>query len=408
MKEKSLNILVVCAYYHPAIVYGGPVPAAHSLNRALVERGHAVTVYTTDADGTGNLEVSTGCEVMVDNIPVYYFKRWWFGRAAKPFNLFLCPDMGEKLGRLKTGDYDLILSHAGFTDPSRMLAKAAKRAHIPYFYYTHGGFEPWRINFKRLKKRIYLGLLEGRILQQAAGIVVCNESEIKSLDKMGITAPMQRIPWGIDPPEDLLKPPRSELQELFPQLAGKLYILFLSRLHPMKGLEMLIPAFARVAPRFPGWNLVLAGPDEGGYREVLEGLIEQQSIRDRVFLTGLVKGRAKGALFTHADIFTLPSFSEGFSVSIAEALAYERPVIITTTCYVPEVEEGKCGLVVQPEIDALVQALGQMMQDEGLRRACSRNTRRVASEHFTWEAVTEKSLTFYAAAMEHQAMMQAS
>lgn len=401
--KKALNILTVCAYYHPALVYGGPVPAAHNLNRALVKSGHSVTVYTTDANGTGDLEAPTGCAVMVDEMPVYYFKRWWFGREAKPFSLFLSPAMGKKLAQLRPGDYDLILSHAGFTDPNRMMAKAAQRAQIPYFYYSHGGFEPWRLNFKRLKKKVYLGLLEGKILQQSAGIVVCNEAEIKSLEKMGITAPIKRIPWGIDRLEDLPKPDRSELEERFPQLAGKPYVLFLSRLHLLKGLELLIPAFARVASRFPDWRLVLAGPDEGGYRQVLEGLIEQAGIGDRVLLPGLVKGDDKAALLANAEIFTLPSFSEGFSISISEALGYGRPVVITTTCYVPEVQEWSGGLTVEPDIEALIEALSRMMADEGFRKTCSQNAQRLAAEHFTWEAVTRESLAFYSEGMERHA-----
>jgi glycosyltransferase involved in cell wall biosynthesis len=407
--KKPLNILVVCAYYHPAIVYGGPVPAIHGLNKGLVEHGHAVTVYTTDANGTGDLEVPTGSAAMVDEVPVYYFKRWWFGRAAKPFTLFFCPDMGHKLARLKPGDYDLIINHAGLSDPGRMVAKAARRANIPYFYYTQGIFAPWAINYKRLKKKIYLALIEGRILQHSAGIVVCNETEIKSLEKHGITAPVKRIPWGIEPPENLVKPDRRALAELYPQLAGgNPYILFLSRLHPSKGLELLIPAFARVALQFPDWHLVIAGPDERGYKKVLESLIEQVGIRDRVLLPGMVTENGKAALFANADIFTLPSFSEGFSISIAEALGYGRPVIITTSCYVPEVEEGRCGLIVQPDIDALAQALSNLMGDSGLREACSLNTRKLAAEHFTWEAVIRESLAFYSEGMERHAALPRS
>jgi glycosyltransferase involved in cell wall biosynthesis len=402
--QNSLNILVVCAYYHPAIVYGGPVAALYGFTKNLIKSGHAVTIFTTDADGTGNLEVPTGCEVMVDGVPVYYFKRWWFGRTAKPFTLFFSPDMGKQLARLKPGDYDMVVVQASFLDPGRMAAKAAKRANIPYFCYTQGSLAPWAINHKWLKKRIYLGLIEEKILQQSAGIVVCNDTELEYLKRIGITAPAKRIPWGIDSPESLVKPDRRALAEMFPSLAGgNRYVLFLSRLHPVKGLELLVPAFARVAPHYPDWRLVIAGPDEGGYQKVLESMIEQLGAGDRIIVTGMVKESGKAALLANAEVFTLPSFSEGFSMSVAEALGYERPVVITKTCYVPEVQEWNCGLTVQSDIEALAEALSQMMRDKDFRRACSQNAHRLAVEHFTWEAVMRVSLEFFTEGMKRHA-----
>ena len=112
----------------PALVYGGPGPALHRLNRELIRQGHEVTVYTTDANGTGNLEVPLGEEVAVDGVGVWYFRRWWFGRTRKPLTTFISRELARKLDHLRPGEYDLIYSAGSFADPGRLAAAAGGAA----------------------------------------------------------------------------------------------------------------------------------------------------------------------------------------------------------------------------------------------------------------------------------------
>lgn len=390
-----MKILVVSSYYQPAAVYGGPVQSIHLRNMALTAQGHTVHTYTTDANGTGDLEVPTGRPVWVDGLPVTYFPRWWFGRQRKPFSLFFSPAMGKALRQLQPGDYDLMLLHATFGDPGRLAARAARRTGIPYICYPHGTFEAWALNHKKWKKRLYLAFIEEGILKRAAGLVVCNDGETQELRRLGIQTRVRRIPWGVDFPLMEEQPGCSRLGELWPILDGRSFILFLSRLHPKKGLDLLIPAFAALAKDFPHWLLVLAGPDEGRYRQTLENMARELAISDRVLFPGLVTGEAKAALLAHADLFALPSYSEGFPVVVGEALGYGRPVIITTSCYIPEVAAQGAGLVIPPEKEALTRALREMLSDAAMRQSCSLNARRLAETTFTWEAVARQSLEFY-------------
>ncbi|MGQ9921843.1 MAG: glycosyltransferase [Desulfobacca sp.] len=383
------------SYYHPAAIYGGPVPAIRQLNQVINRLGHQVTVFTTDANGRGDLEMPKGQPVLVDGLPVTYFPRWWFGQAEKPFSLFFSPALGKALRQLRPGDYDLMLVHATWGDPGRLAARAARRLGLPYFCYTHGTFEPWRMAYKKRKKQIYLALVEGNILRRAAGIVVCNEAEASYLRKLGIRTPSRRIPWGVDIKDPAEIPPYSSLTTIFPVLANRPFILFLARLHPMKGLDILIPAFADVAKDFPDWLLVVAGPDEGGYRSQVENMVAANGIIHRVLFTGLVTGDVKSALLGHTNLYVLPSYSEGFSVSVTEALSYGRPLVITDTCYVPEVAQYEAGRVVPGARPALAEALREMMSDNDLRRQCGSNAIRLAQTEFTWEAVAQKSLDFY-------------
>jgi glycosyltransferase involved in cell wall biosynthesis len=359
-----------------------------------------VTTFTTDANGTGALQTPPGKPVSVDGLPVTYFRRWWFGRSKMPANLFFSPELGCKLRKLPPGEFDLFVVHASFCDPGRVAAAAAKRTGTPYICYTHGSFEPWAINHKHWKKMVYWAFIEKRILNEAAGIVVCNQAEIEQLRRLGIKSPIRRIPWGVDLPNRETLPTRRRLEELWPPLKDRPFGLFLSRLHPKKGLDLLVPAFASLAREFPDWLLVLAGPDEGGYRAQVERMIRDLALEDRVICTGLVGGEAKAALLAHADLFVLPSYSEGFPMVVAEALGHGRPMVITPTCYVPEVAQGGAGLETPPEKEALTGALRNMMRDEAFRHQCSKRAYEVARKYFTWQSVAEQSLKFYREVIE--------
>jgi glycosyltransferase involved in cell wall biosynthesis len=268
-------------------------------------------------------------------------------------------------------------------------------AGIPYIYYTHGCYEPWAFRHKQWKKQIYWELIEKKILARAAGIIVCNEAETAQLRALGIRTPIRRIPWGVELPDSSKRPSREKLEMLFHSLSGRPFILFLSRLHPKKGFDLLIPAFYSLAQAFPEWLLVLAGPDEGGQQAVLESMVKEASLTERVIFTGMVTGEAKEALLSNAGVFVLPSYSEGFPMVVAEAIGYGNPAVITETCYVPEVEKDGAGLVVKPNRAHLTCALRNMLQDNNFRRNCAARAPEVARQHFSWEAIAEKSLLFY-------------
>ncbi len=397
-----MRILVVSSYYYPASIYGGPVKSIHKRSLYIKRLGCHLLTFTTAANGCNDLSLPLEQPVDTDGLPVIYFSRWWFGRWQKPFTLFFSPAMGRQLRQLQPGDFNLVLIHAVWGDPGRMAAAAARRARTPYIYYTHGCFEPWALRHKQWKKWLYWKLIEKRILQGAAGIVVCNEAEAEQLRTLGIRTPIRRIPWGMEMPVQGQIPLREKLELSFPNLKHRPFFLFLSRLHPKKGLDMLIRAFALLAHEFPDWLLVLAGPDEGGYRSYLEKLARDFGIAERVIFTGMVTGEAKAALLSHADLFVLPSYSEGFPVVVGEALGYGLPMIITTTCHVPEVETEGAGLVVPPEMESLTAALRDMMGNESLRRQCGANAYRLARTRFTWDAVAQKSMTFFREVIDSQ------
>ncbi|MGP8106588.1 MAG: glycosyltransferase [Desulfobaccales bacterium] len=394
-RANKLKILMVSAYYMPATVYGGPGPALHQLNRELIRQGHEVTVCTTDANGTGNLEVPLGREVSVDGVPVWYFRRWWFGRTHKPFSVFISRELAKKLNTLRPGEYDLIYSAGSFCDSGRVASGAARRTGTPYIYHTGGTFTRWALGHKYWKKKIYLSLVEKRILMAAGGIISRNPAEIEQLRRLGYHSLIRRIPLGVDLQEFRTGLGRGDLEGLYPSLRGRPFLLFLGRLHPVKGLDLLIPAFGELARQFPEWILVLAGPDERGYLNQVNQLIQDHDLTNRVLLTGLVGGDRKAMLLSQAEFLVLPSYSEALSMVVAEALGYGKPLVITDTCCRPEVADEGVGLVVPPEKEPLTRALSEMMASDELRRSCSAKIPEMVRRHYSWETIARNTVDFF-------------
>ncbi len=173
-------------------------------------------------------------------------------------------------------------------------------------------------------------------------------------------------------------------------------MLFLGRLHPKKGLMMLVRAWARSASSFDDAHLVLAGPDFEGTRATLGGLVDELGIRHQVTFTGMLAGPMKWSALAMASVFALPSFSEGFSVAVLEALGMGLPVIVTRACNIPEVAESRCGWVVESEQSAVEVAI-----EESLRLAA--HDRKMMGERgmalvagrFTWPVVGKQMAEVY-------------
>ena len=171
-------------------------------------------------------------------------------------------------------------------------------------------------------------------------------------------------------------------------------VLFLSRLHPRKGLADLVEAWARV-PR-TGWRLVVAGPDSNGQRALLEARCAAGRLDD-VSFPGEVLGEAREALYARADLFVLPSFSENFGLVVAEALARGVPVITTRGTPWQELETRRCGWWIDPGVAPLAEALqGAMALSDGARRDMGLRGRQLVSDAYTWERCVEQMLAWYA------------
>ena len=220
--------------------------------------------------------------------------------------------------------------------------------------------------------------------------------EADSARQCGVTSPVAVVPNGVDTePFDSL-PSETEVEKHWKQLTGRRVVLFLGRIHPKKGLEHLLRAWAHLPESLKDWRLVIAGPDEVGTRGRLEAMTVSLGAADRVTWVGPVYGREKQALWSKADAFVLPSFSEGLSCAMMEAAAAGLPVVATPQTILDGLVEADGGLAAPPEEAAWTATLTSLLGlSDDQRRAMGRRARELINQRYTWPRVAEQMAAVY-------------
>lgn len=369
-----MKLLHVVPTYAPAWRHGGPIRAVHGLCKALARRGHEVTVFTTDVDTDGAVPVEK--PVRLDGVEVWYFP------VRTPRRLYRSPAMGRALASRVKG-FDLVHLHSVFLWPTSTAARAAERAGVPYLLAPRGMLVPDLLRRRgRLRKALWIRLVERRTIAGAAGLHVTADLEAAEASRLGLPVPEAFVvPNGVDPE------PYPEGAHLSPAVQGVLdrgpFLLFLGRVSWKKGLDRLIPALAHV----PGVSLAIAGNDDEGYRPKLERLL---GVSDRVIFLGPVDGNDKAALLHRAAALVLPSYSENFGNAVLEAMAAGRPVVVTPEVgLAPVVREAGAGIVVEGDPDRLGPALRELLADPRLDEMGRRGAME-AARRFGWDAVAER------------------
>ena len=383
-----MRILHVVPSYLPAWRYGGPIRSVHGLARAQAAAGDAVSVFTTDADGAGRLDVPTDRPVDRDGVAVHYFP------VGAPRRLYRSPAMGRALGATIHG-FDVVHLHSVFLWPTWAAARAAESAGVRYFVSPRGMLVEDLIQERgALRKRLWIRLVERRTLARAAGIVVQSELERRHLEALGLAlAPVAVVPNGVEArkPEGSIE--GSQEPAVAAGLGGAPFVLFLGRISWKKGLDRLIEALAAI----PGVTLAVAGNDDERLLPSLQELARRTGVAGRVRFVGEVHGAAKGWLLDHAAVFCLPSSSENFGLAALEAMAAGRPVVVSSEVGLASLPEAAPGLVVAPAGPAaLAAAISGLIGDP--RRAAELGARaaRIAGEHFAWPGIAAATREVYA------------
>lgn len=366
---------------------GGPSSVAPELAKALVANGVEVHIVTTDYFAEGE---RTPREVEIDGYKTFYLRRTGTGSFVYS---------GELKAWLQTHirDYDLIHIHTVFAYPTYAASRIAQRASTPYIITPHGMLEPWCLAYKSWKKQPYMKLVERRTLQRAAAIHALAKAEQRNIRQLGIETEIFVVANGMNPDEFEDLPSRKVFETAFPETKNKRLLLFLSRLDPKKGVDILLHAYAELLaePDIGDLHLVIAGPDLVNYKIQLEEIVKQRGITSAVTFTGMLTGEMKLAALASADVFALPSHSEGFSMAILEAMAAGCPVVITEACNFPEVAEFNAGFVIQPDETQLIGKLKRLLSDENLRCAMAGRARALVGEFYGWNKIARQLIERY-------------
>jgi glycosyltransferase involved in cell wall biosynthesis len=265
------------------------------------------------------------------------------------------------------------------------IAGLARARGLPRIVSTRGMLEPWAIRHKRWKKAVAWLLYQRCDLERATALHATAPEEAANLGPYRLSPPVHIIPNGVDLPN---LPPRR------PPDGAKRTAVFLGRIYPVKGLPMLIDAWARVRPA--GWRLIIAGPDEGGHLAEVEAKVAAAGLGDIVSFPGAVLGEAKTALLRDADLFVLPSHSESFGMAVAEALGHEVPVLTTTAVPWPELAQRGGGWRVEPTAEGLTGGLRiAAATDSTILRRMGEAGRTLISSDYGWLDVAQRLAALY-------------
>lgn len=348
----------------------GPGYSVPMLCRALAARGHEVALHTLARDQAP---------------PQPGIRHLSHAPSAGPSRLGVSNAMRRGLVEA-AGAADLVHNHGLWMAPNVYSAMAASAARKALVISPRGTFSPVALRRSAWLKRVFWTLAQGRAVRAAAALHATSEQEYRDIRARGLAQPVAVIPNGIDIPE-------AAATGAGPGALRRL--LYLGRLHPIKGLEVLIQAWANTAQRFPDWELSLVGPGEAAYRGKLERLAADLGA-PRVSFAGPAYGAAKGEAYCGADLYVLPSFSENFGMSVAEALAAGLPVIATTgTPWSALVAEG-CGWQVEPKAEPLAAALAEAMaRPPETLAAMGARGRTWMARNFSWARVAAEMEVFY-------------
>jgi glycosyltransferase involved in cell wall biosynthesis len=297
-------------------------------------------------------------------------------------------------------EHDIVHIHELWHFPAYAAAEAAKDAGKPYVVTIHGGLSDWAVNHKAIKKRVYMMLAQRRVLNGAACLQAFTDAEAAQIEAQGFENPVAVIPNGIWPQDFEDAPAADVFLNRFPETRGRRIVLFLGRLHPIKGLEVLIDSFTAVMSQVADAHLVIAGPDEGDYAAELRQRIEALGMGERVTFTGMLNRREKLSALRAAGVFALPSHSEGFSMTLLEALACGTPVIASRNCNFPEIESYGAGCIVDADPAELSAAIRHTLAPEARRDLIGESGKRLVSNHYTWPGIAERIAEMYRKAIE--------
>ena len=271
----------------------------------------------------------------------------------------------------------------------------AARTGKPYLVSPRGMLDEWALRNSRIKKIIAGLLFEKAHLKKAACIHALCESEANSIRAYGIKNPICVIPNGVNIPEDI-GICDSPWQGKIPD--GAKVLLYLGRIHPKKGLSLLIKAWSDLQKdkAVGDWHLAIAGWGTGDYESVLRKMVDELNVKDRIHFMGPEFGAGKDAIFRSADAFVLPSLSEGLPMAVLEAWSYGLPVLMTPQCNIPEGFTANAALTIDPEQGSIRKGLTDMMDmADNDRREMGCRGLDLVRKSFLWPDIAERMIEVY-------------
>ena len=396
-----MRILHVIASLDPR--HGGPVSGLQGLAGAWRDMGHEVEIACLDPVDAPWL-ASQRLPVVAHGGPGLRLT----GRHLRPpFARYGYTTRLAKWLRTHRSRFDVVVVHGLWNYTSIGSWRGLHPGQTPDFLFTHGMLDPWFRRAQPLKgflKALYWRLLERRVVRDARLVFFTAEEErrLAGISFQPYVAREQVVGYGTSVPDFDVPNQTAAFYQVAPDLRERKFILCLGRIHPKKGLDILIRAFARDAQPRSDIDLVIAGPDSTGIVDKLASLSDALGVAARVHFLPMLTGDAKWGAYHAADFFALASHQENFGVVIAEALAAGKPVLTTTKVAIwREIEAAGAGVIVEDSADSVEQGLLALYsQKPGERRTMEAAARRLYEERYDFCRVAADLIDVFAAASE--------
>jgi glycosyltransferase involved in cell wall biosynthesis len=381
-----------------SLVYGGPSQMVQGLSAALSGLGEQVgqvTILTTDSNGDVDeapLQVPLGIPVAQDGYEIIHFRCSPFRRYK--FSTELLSWLWANAHR-----YDIAHIHALFSPVSTAAATVCRWRQLPYLMRPLGTLDPADLQKKKQIKQLYARLLERPNLAGAAAIHFTSEQEAQVSERFGVNTPDVVIPLGVALPQ---LPERATAQAAiraqFKIPAERPIVLFMSRIDPKKGFDLLLPALTKLHEQNRPFHFLLCGanPQDRAYETSIRDQIESSAWASWATLSGFISGELKAQILSAADVFVLPSYYENFGIAVAEAMAAGLPVVISDQVHIwPAIKAAQAGWVVPCEVAALSQVLDEALADAEGRSQRGKKAQRCAQANYSWQAIAQRMTQTY-------------
>ncbi|MDJ0505112.1 MAG: glycosyltransferase [Aphanizomenon sp.] len=374
-----------------ATVRGGPSQAILEMVKALRKNDIDAEIITTNDNGEDILDVPLGKFINYQQVPVQFFPRFspsiHFLREfafSRELTIWLWQNIRN---------YDLLHIHGIFSYAPSIAMVIARCQKVPYIVRPYGLLCEWSLQQKELKKKLYLKLLETANLNHSQSIHFTSILEQKEASLLNLTSSSFILPLGIYTPQRILNT-REKLKKHLNIPADEPIVLFLSRLHPKKGLDYLIPALGKLSHyRF---TFIIAGSGDLDYENELKTLVTTHEIKEKTYFAGFVKGEIKDLLMQGADIFALTSYSENFGISVLESLAAGTPVIITPGVALSDiVQQQHLGYVTELNINDIATTIQNFLDHPQAAKKMGDSARKFILDNYTWDSIALKMISVY-------------
>jgi glycosyltransferase involved in cell wall biosynthesis len=383
-----MRILHVISSVNPA--GGGPIEATNQFALVMDKNGHHSEIASLDPPDAPHVGRSP--------LPVHPLGP---SRSSYAYSPRFVPWL-----KANRGHYDIVVVHGIWQFQSFGTWRALRNSSTPYVIYTHGMLDPWfkkRYPLKHLKKWMFWPWSDYRVLRDAQAVLfTCEEERILARKSFWLYRCNETIvSYGIAGSTGQADVEVEEFFKRYPDLRNKRLALFISRIHPKKGCDLLLEAFAQVLAPLGDWHLVIAGPDQVGLQRKLTQRAEALGIASHVTWTGMITGAMKWGTIRAAEIFVLPSHQENFGIVVAEALAAGVPALISNKVNIwREVESGGAGLVSDDTEEGACRLLKSYVDmSEADKISMCQATRKCFERHFEIEKAAENLYSVLAGAV---------